>query len=172
MNVWLAVSDSSSPLHLILPSAFNSIHLRSVSVAKSVLLLLHNTAQCEDGKVLRTIQIYSATPTVHLHSLTWMPYLDPEPFMHFVLLMISWMPNTVVSSQSDSCGQLCNTLVNFICCQRFLLPYSNSLSLQETVNLDNLMILLLKNGLLCIFTLLLFSPLPLAPVPSSSPSPR
>lgn len=48
VNVWLAVSDSSSPLHLILPSAFNSIHLQSVSVSKSVLLLLHNTAPYED----------------------------------------------------------------------------------------------------------------------------
>lgn len=35
VNVWLTVSDSSSLLHLILPSAFNSIHLLSVSASKS-----------------------------------------------------------------------------------------------------------------------------------------
>ncbi len=84
VNVWLTASDSSSPLQLNLPSAFNSIHLLSVSAAKSVLVLLHNTAPCEGREVLSIIQIYSATPTVHLHSLTCMPYLEPEPFMHFV----------------------------------------------------------------------------------------
>lgn len=95
VNVWLAASDSSSSLHLILPSAFNSIHLLSVSASKSVLLLLHNTASGEDGKVLSTIEIYS-TPTVHLHSFTWIPYLDPVPFMHFVFLTILRMPDTAV----------------------------------------------------------------------------
>lgn len=99
VNVWLTVSDSSSPLHLILPSAFNSIHLPSVSASKSVLLLLHNAALREDREVLSTIQIYSATPTVHLHSLTWVPYLEPVPFMHFVLLLTSWMPDTAVKTQ-------------------------------------------------------------------------
>lgn len=86
-NVWLAVSDSSCTLQLILPSAFNAIHLLSVAASKSVLLLLHNTAPCEGWKVSSTIQIYSATPTVHLHPHTWIPFLDPGPFMHFVLLM-------------------------------------------------------------------------------------
>lgn len=54
------------PLHLILHSALNPIHLLSVSAAKSVLLLLHNTALCQDWKVLSTIQIHSTAQTVHL----------------------------------------------------------------------------------------------------------
>lgn len=111
VNVWLAASDSSSPFHLILPSAFNSIHLPSVSASKSVLHLLHNTAPCEDREVLSTIQIYSATPTVHLRSLTWMPYLEPVPFMHFVSLLSSWFPNTAAEPQRKPCGHLCNVLV-------------------------------------------------------------
>lgn len=49
------------PLHLILHSAFNSIHLLSVSAAKSVLLLLHNMVPCQDWKVLSTTQTLNNT---------------------------------------------------------------------------------------------------------------
>lgn len=166
MNVWLTVSDSSSPLNLILPSAFNSIHLLSVTASKSV-LLLHNTALCEDREVLSAIQIYSATPTVHLRTLTWMPYLEPIPFMHFVLLLTLWKPDTVGEPQRKPCEQLCNVFFISVCS---LFPYSNALLLQKDCEII-WSLLLLKSGLLCVFTLPLFSPLPrpllLRPLPLS-----
>lgn len=69
---------------------FNSIQLLSVSASKSV-LLLHNPAPCQDWKVLSTIQIHSVTPTVHLRSLTWMPYLEPVAIHAFCLFGIVFL---------------------------------------------------------------------------------
>lgn len=80
--------------HQILPTTFNSIHLPSVTASKSV-LLLYNTAPYVDGELLSTIQIHLATPAVRLRTLTWLPYLEPVPFMDFVFLLTLWMPDSL-----------------------------------------------------------------------------
>lgn len=67
VNVWLAASDSSSLLQLILSSAEekkNSINLQSVSISKSAPLRPHNMAPWKNWKVLWTV----AAPTIHLLS--------------------------------------------------------------------------------------------------------
>lgn len=100
-----------------------------------VLLLLnqyssYTTRHCARTKrCLSAIQIYSATPTVHLHTLTWVPYLEPAPFMHFVLLLTLRLPDTVVAPLRKACEQLCNVFISV--CSPFSHP--NYLSLQKTV---------------------------------------
>lgn len=118
-------------------------------------------------RFLSIIQIYSATPTVHLHSLTWMPYLELVPFMLFILLLTLWMPDIAAEPQKKPCGVLCNVLVIFVC-------FSVSLfSLTLVFNMNYLIIIAEKwKVVFCVYSLSRsFLPL-LAPVPSSSPSLR
>lgn len=167
--VWM--SGSLCLIHPPLSIWFSPPHL--ILFISWVLLLLnryssYTTRHCvKTERFLSAIQIYSATPTVHLRTLTWMPYLEPVPFMHFVLLLTLWKPDTVVEPQRKPYEQLCNVFFISVCS---LFPYSNYLLLQKDCEII-WSLLLLKSGLLCVFTLPLFSPLPrpllLRPLPLS-----